>query len=528
MQAMTTEQSEGPRTGNVHDSDYDALLGRLQARFLKNIDGGKAPLFTTDLDLWDAYIDSFPTASRQYHNCSSCRHFIRRFGSLLTIDETGATKPAMWDPEDANSEHAAGIVAMCTALKRAKVTGVFLSAEPMWGDPVTGIWTHFAVTPPASIRYRGLTLTANQAMAEKREDHKNVLRALEEFTAPMLTQALTLLNSEALYRSEKVLGPAQWLSDLHTNAQGRHRSNVVWRAIASAPAGFCHPRSSMIGTLLEDIASGMPFETVARRFKDKMHPLQYQRPQAAPSAGTIAQAEKVIGALKAAGSLERRFARLDEIVALWKPTTEPESTKEGVFGHLIPKGEKAPAPMTVSAQTITWEKFARTVLPLAKAIEAFVPHRGNFMALLTAQNPDAPPILQWDSEERRNPVSWYLYHGGSDAVRWRLAGSTWARVTAITLKPSMWFGSFEHQGKEAVLIISGAVDTFEHAGNALFPETLKSELHGIRSVIEAYSRGAKIHGREEGSACGLGVVGSNVRVTNQDGTRLEYRIDRWD
>src|SRR5207253_1562968 len=48
-------------------------------------------------------------------------------------------------------------------------------------------------------------------------------------------------------------------------------------------------------------------------------------------------------------------------------------------------------------------------------IELQVPgSSGHFMALITATRPEAPPILQWDSEERRNPVSWY-YHSGVDA-----------------------------------------------------------------------------------------------------------------
>lgn len=54
----------------------------------------------------------------------------------------------------------------------------------------------------------------------------------------------------------------------------------------------------MIGTLLDDIASGMSFDSVSRRFAEKMHPLQYQRPQAAPSAGNIAQAEKIVEKLE--------------------------------------------------------------------------------------------------------------------------------------------------------------------------------------------------------------------------------------
>ena len=73
----------------------------------------------------------------------------------------------------------------------------------------------------------------------------------------------------------------------------------------------------MIGTLLEDLATGMDFATVSARFAAKMHPLKYLRPQAAPRAGNIADAEKIVAKLGIARSLERRFARIDEIETLW-------------------------------------------------------------------------------------------------------------------------------------------------------------------------------------------------------------------
>ena len=44
----------------------------------------------------------------------------------------------------------------------------------------------------------------------------------------------------------------------------------------------------------------------------------------------------------------------------------------GVFGHLTPKAKPA-NPLTLPQQTMTWEKFARTVLPDAISIEAQVP-----------------------------------------------------------------------------------------------------------------------------------------------------------
>jgi len=540
---MTT-QSEvfGVVCGNHADAGYNAYLARVQARFISNV-GAEAPLFTTDAEgMWLAYLDSFSADQRQFHNCHACRQFIERYGALVTINDNGMTASAVWNEEDAPELYKPAVRAMERLARRGKITGVFLSAEQVWGNPVTGVWRHFAVTPPQTIIYnKHSVLTAGQMMAEKREDYRTVQRGLAEFSQPVVERVLALLQTDSLYRSEKVIGPAQWLHALHVargNADGTARDNLTWKAVATAPAGFCHPRSSMVGTLLEDTAAGMDFSEVSRRFSDKMHPLQYQRPQALPSAGNIAQAEKLVEKLGISGSLRRRFARLDEIEALWLPALSKEKPKaRGLFSHLQPKTAiSALGGASMPAVTMTWEKFSRTVLPEALEIEYFVPHgNANYTALVTAADPDAPPIFQWDGDERRNPVSWYVWHSGSPPTQWGLSGGKFHKVSAVTLKPSMWYGNserFAHQGKGVIFMLDGAKETRTDAGLVIFPECLRAELREIRSTIEAFSRAGKLEGIEEASACGLVLSkGSNWNARFRVRTKLatiEYRLDRWD
>lgn len=531
--------------GNHKDADYDGFLARVRARFLGNIEGGAAPLFETDAaDLWGAYLGTFGPAPadgeavtplRQYHTCHACRLFVERFGGMVTVDAAGKTAPAIWHDDDAPDAYKPAIAAMMRLVRKAKVTGVFLSSDRVWGTPETGVWHHLALTPPAAILHKRATQTAGQAMAEKREDFKTVMHALNEFTQPHIELALTLLRTDALYRSEKVLGQAEWLHGLHIARAAAHsgaKANAVWRAIGTAPAGFCHPRSSMIGTLLEDIAAGLEFSEVSRRFAAKMHPLAYQRPQAAPSAGAIAAAEKVMQQLGAAGSLARRFARLDEVQALWKPAlAKGAPVAGGVFGHLKTKDATPSPDMRIPAQTVTWEKFQREVLPTAEQIEFRAPVQGSYTSLVTAVNADAPPILQWDSECARNPVSWYFWQNGSSASQFGLSGGEFHKVNAVAFKPSMWNGGHEHHGQGVLFVIDGAKDSRTPSA-CLFPEILKTEFHGVRSVLEAYSNGAQIEGAADQSAAGVMLNKGQpwdawVRVA-AGGKTLEYKIDRWD
>ena len=534
---MEGGQSSGVLLSSHDDAAYAAFLAHVEARFLAHVQDGAAPLFTTDaVDLWGAYLDTFGAgALRLLHTCDACRKFVERYGGLVTLDARGVATSAVWHESDAPEGYKPAIAAMARLVRRATVTGVFFTSDRVWGRPETGVWHHLAVTPPAARVHAGHVLTAPQARAAKTEDFKTVMHALEEFTRPHLELALTLLKTDALYRSEKVLGQAEWLHDLHVAQAAAHasaRAQVVWRAIASAPAGFCHPRSSMIGTLLEDIAAGMEFGEVSRRFAAKMHPLAYQRPQAAPTEGQIAAAEKLMQKLGAAGALARRFAQLEDLQAVWRPAPKKvEEQSGGVFGHLKRKSTDAPS-MTIPAQTMTWDKFQRTVLPTAERIEFRAPSVGSYTALVTAVNADVPPILHWDREDARNPVSWYVWHGGSTAASFGLTANEFVQVDAVTLKPSMWNGGHAHQGAGVVFVLAGARES-KRAGAALFPEFLKAEFHGIRAVLEAYSKGAVIEGLDAPHAAGVLLSqgdtawSATVRVWS-GGRRLDYCLDRWD
>lgn len=514
-----------------HEADYAMLLASVHKIFEY---AAGAQLFQTNAaDLFDRYLEALPV-ERDVHTCTACRRFVDAFGGLVTIGPDGKSKPAVWDSSMAPAFYRAAIKAMEDEVGRARVIGPFYSPDVRYGTPKTGAWTHLSVTPERRVVYEHALLSAGQAMAAKREDFRAVAAALGDFTSEVLTEALRLLESESLARSERFVAPVRWLLDLHAARSGardsRIRDNILWRAIASAPDGYCHPRSSVVGSLLEDIAAGYAFADVKSRFDAKLHPLQYQRPQAAPKSGAIITAEKMVQEMGLAPSLERRMARLEEVEAIWHPVPQKGAAADGVFGHLKPRRAQAPS-LSMPAVTMTWEKFVRTVLSQAVAMEAMVPAQGNFIGLTTAVHGDAPPLLRWDSEGYRNPVAWYLYNGGSSARQWGLE-SGWRQAPLVSLLPTMWGPSpAPHLGEGAVIFLEDALDSRNTEG-CIFPETIREELRAVRSVIEAYSKNAT-RGLPGGpAACGLDLrkgasLNQLLRVTTSTGT-TDYRIDRWD
>ncbi|KAM3107672.1 hypothetical protein [Phormidesmis sp. 146-33] len=500
-------------------------------------------LFVTQTPpLFQVFLEALPPALRQTHTCSACRRFVERYGGIVSIASDGKLIPVMWNSAIVPAPYTAAIAALSSVVSRSPIDNVFLSDQSIWGIPQTSTWQHLAVVPSDDLIFKpSLVKTIAQVVAEKKQDYEMLLRGLEEFPLKVVKKAHALLTTETLYRSEKCIDVARWLVRLHEQRQAsrnlRATENLTWLAVANAPPGFCHVRSSMIGTLLEDIQADLPFAQIKLRFDAKMHPLQYLRPTAAPTDGNIAQAEKIVETLKTAGSLERRFAKLDDLQAVWLPaSSKTTAQKNGIFSHLRQSASSTTAPFEVPPITMTWDKFSKTVLPTAATIEYFVPASNqSYMALITAQNPDAPPIVQWDFEDNRNPVTWYFYVDNSPPAQWNLSSGVYHPVTAIVLQPSIWNAAknFAHHGEKVFFILKDAKDKGYRQGCGFFPQFLKNEYHGVRSTIEAYAKTAVVHGKDEAEGCGLGLQKGNTwnqvfRVTSKDQMQVVYKLDRWD
>jgi hypothetical protein len=526
--------------GNLEDRNYSRWLAAVQTVF----NNATGPLFVADIDpekLWETYINSFEDPARkQHHNCHCCRTFIKKFSGLVFVDDDGHARPALWNEnltgatEEYQPELLPALLAMTRLLQNVKVKHVFLHEDAQWGHPLTASWRHLSVRRPAHTVYRRTTLTGKQAMAEKRENFVNVVLFLGWTDQGVLNQVAHIASSDALYRAEKIEAPAQWLANLKgilTNKRMSltQRHNLLWLAVAEAPNGFCHPNSSVLGTLIEDLKTMSPAEA-AKKFKAKMRPEIYQRPQAAPKAGTITQAEKIVQQLGVERSLYRRMVREEEVHAIWRPKAGGAATGAGVFGHLRARDAQPQAPAKGLAETMTWVKFFEKVLPSADKIEIWAPaHSGGYGALTTATHEDAPPILQWDFPEKRNPISWYGWVRGAYASQYKLTANEWYPVNSLSFRPSMEAGLDQH-GNGVFFSIEGARET-RQAGLAIFPETLKGEFHGIRSVVEAHSNSRQLDGIDQPHVAGLYFSGKGsevrLRVTAR-GMITEYTLDRWD
>ncbi len=522
--------------------DFDDLTRSAQSALARALEQGKGWLFRVDAgDLFEQYLAQFlPADDRQYHNCNCCHSFLRRYGSLVYMTEAGDVRSALWDEALLPAHHAyRGVAnALRKAVEAGRVVDLFLWDEREWGVREAGGFTHLWATPDPLHRWTRRDMTAGQGMAAKREDRRHLARAVGEMDRKALLRAAGMLRSGELSRGEKLVEWADWLVSLQDEANSNssrhkreHLNRLLWRAVASAPAGWCTPRSSSLGALVEDLTSGLSVHEVKRRHEERVNPLKYQRPTTLKE-GNVRQAEHLFEELGLAPALRRRFALADELVHLWRPQAAKQASTGGVFGHLL--ADQRPAQvqrLTAKPVPMTFAKFRRDVLPRALEVEVVVPQHGQFSAFTTQADRNAPPILQWDSEECRNPFAWYVYHNGSPASVWNLRGGSNARVVAMSLMPCNWGDEGRHRdlGSRALLVLEGARDG-RNSSLALFPECLRSELHAVRSTIEAHSRSGRLEDVDGQHAAGL-LVGDGCEATLLVRTRegvSSYRIDRWE
>ena len=515
--------------GAPSNDEFRHFSMAINSRFNAIVSQRPAIFKVADFGIWDEYLRLIPAHARQYHNCHCCKNFIERYG-LLVVIENGETKSIIWEENIAPDFYAPIVARLRKKVEAQLIERQFFTDEIEWGVASSNGWNHFSVRAPHQILHHDKLRTPYQAEAEQLEEYRLLKEALAEYTIRVASKALDLLHSADLYRAERIVPQAKWFADVRNDRRVESKSHttkstIIWDYTAAAPKGWCHIKNSVVGTIYDDIVRGASIDAIRRSVRDKMDPLQYQRPTAAPTEGNVRRADEIIEKLGLHRSFERRFATIDDVSPIWKPHT-PQVRSDSFFGHVLDENRNKE---TFGNEAITWSRFRRTVLPNAVRIMIQVPNSGPFAAMTTAVHADAPPIIQWDHRHDRNPIAWYFYSVGSTAFQWGLRSGSWTDVEAIVEQPNMRSNA-SHQGEQIMFVIKGAADT-RNTSLALFPEILKSDLREIRSTIEAYSRKGTLKRPRGQLASGYMTDFNSHRViiaVDHGSFKKHYTIDRWD
>jgi hypothetical protein len=576
----------------THDAEYNVLVAHMRATMVRRLAADGIVLFRTKtvlkgvheiyqehgwslklhgrhpgsgfkVDLNRVYLDSLADEV-QYHTCSCCDRFLERFGDLVTIDADGEIHSALWDastfPE--SNFYYPVVKNLQAVVERGQVSGVHRCADVTWGQFVKGGYTHFAVQPPLAVVHRTTLPSATRRRAELSRDYERMAQTFstDRFSISQLKQLVRILDSNTLQGDEKIEGVGRWLYKTavqRVNAKdSRIKANLLWRAIATAPAGFAHAETTMVGTVLEDLEKGLTFSDLRNKFGSKIRADVFQRPTAPPEEGAIVATEKIFKELGLYESVRRRVATFEDIPThaflwTWDPnalSADEQAVQDDVFSKLRAryKNNKRQE-LELPASSMSWNKFAAEILPSVTNIEIYVPALLDlFTGFTTAVVADSPPILKYDFEDARNPVSVYSRYTERDErtqqlhgvhpSEWNLEIAKYHQVTGLVTGPHQW-GSAQlpNFNNQIYFIIQGAYDKYYEQGGkglSIFPLLIKSELHSTLRVIEAISNEGQMEGDFAKQVAGLSIVqggGANRRLRVQLGEELrEIIIDRWE
>lgn len=397
-------------------------------------------LFEVDLDkdkLWNLYLDSFPAGTnavyreRREFDCTCCRHFIKRFGNVVSIKDGKMT--TIWD-FDANSPNKfQPVIDTLDAFVRLHpVTDVYYTK---WKDIGTRMnyeqtefgprkWFHLCVVLPDRFVCRN-----GKSEGDYKGDFratKNVFkRSLEELDLDSVNAVLELIASGSLYRGEEWKHALEefrryLLSYDHLSTESE-RELFAWEMSLKAGPVVGRIRNHSIGTLLIDLSGGMDVEEAVSRYERVVAPTNYKRPKAIFTKKMLEDAQKTVMELGFMDSLPRRHAKIDDITANNVLFCNRDAAKRMQGGDVFASMMSAVSnrPMSFDrVEEITYDKFIRDVLPTASDVEVYLEnrHAKNMVSLVAPVNSDAPSMLKWN-----NNFSWAYAGNVTDSLKENVA-----------------------------------------------------------------------------------------------------------
>lgn len=392
-------------------------------------------LFVVDLDkdaLWKLYLDSFPEGTneifrtRQENDCSACRHFVKTFGNVVSINNGNVT--SIWDFE-AGPKYGPVAKALSEFVKSRSISDIFVTdtchigTEKNFEKSESGeviAWEHLCVTLPDRFKTTKGTLDTAKGRAR---DLRNVFkRSLEEISDDAVATILELINQNSLYRGE------EWKAVLESFRQ--HKASYValpeaarelytWEQASIAGPVIGKIRNHSIGVLLVDISKGMDLDEAVRRYESIVAPTNYKRPKAIFTKKMLEDAEKKITELGYLDSLERRHATLDDITVnniLFANRDAAKKIKGNIFSEMIKESGISPKKFN-KTEEVPISVFVTDILPTAQSVEILLEnrHASNLVSLIAPQNNDAPSMFKWN-----NPFSWAYAGNITDSMKQRV------------------------------------------------------------------------------------------------------------
>lgn len=383
-------------------------------------------------ELYDLYLASFPEGTnpiyktKTEHDCSCCKQFIRNTGHVVTINDDN-TLSTIWDIKVGEPAFQVVADALDSHVRTKAVAGIFRSEFRKIGAEVTHQdtehgridWNHFYIDLAAK-----LTLSKGNSVGEfngKVNANKEVLeRGLKEITLSACEEIKDLVAQNSLYRGAEhsaTITLAVKLLREFGQVKPEDQNTWLWKKSAELKEAGRF-KNTVIGTLMEDLSSGVDLDAAVKKFEVKVAPANYKRPTALITQGMITKAKEKIQELGLEAALSRRYAVTEDLTinnVLFADRTA-RKLMTSVFDELVVK-TKDKTPNLDKVQEMSIEDFIKNVLPTANTIELMLDnkHSSNLMSLIAPVDKAAGNILKWD-----NNFSWTYNGEVADSIKERV------------------------------------------------------------------------------------------------------------
>lgn len=398
--------------------------------------------------LYDVYLASFPEGTnpifreRTEHDCSNCKNFIRNFGGVISINTSDLSISTIWDgkhdyPYDVVSQK------MREAIIAAGPDTIFRTFQATFSQQRSTTLNSETMQTASYHHFYGSALpkfvTRDDSQVGEYNTGRQVLTdSFQRLNLSAVSTVLDLINENQLYRGTehkaKVEAYKTALTKYNLLDDQLKRVFIALNATNPSVARF---KNSVIGTLVEDIASGVELERAVRSFETKVAPQNYQRTSQIVSQKMVDSALETINGLGL--SIERRMANLRDVSinnVLWSSGEAQPMMKDGLAGLLA--GSITTTPVKVdekNATDIKIDDFINGILPTARGLRLLVAPdlANNFMTLTTAVHEDAGRLFKWD-----NNFAWAYSGGTTDMISERVKAAG-GNINAALRFSLSWF-----------------------------------------------------------------------------------------
>lgn len=392
-------------------------------------------IFSTEMDyneLWDVYLSAFPEGTnemyrvRAEHDCSCCRHFIRNIGALVDISDDYSDVKTIWDSGD-DLDYPYNIVAKTLAdyVRTKAINSVFFTNQRRYGQrtshaTVEGIdhvvvFDHFYTSIPTD--KINSNFTSLIGIMNTRADV--LKRTLENLSLSAADEVMYLITSKSIYRGDEFKRSVQEFQKLKKKYQKLNsqtaRNLFAWKNCNSFVSNF---KNSSIGSLVEDLSSGVDLESAVRMFESKVAPHNYKRSKSLITPNMIKQALETVDDLGYRDSLERRFANESDLSVnsvLFVDRATAPLMKDGLETLLMQETKSESVKFDRDRATrLHIDDFLENIVPRISSMEVYVETalQNNLVSLTAPVNEGSKNIFKWD-----NDIGWSYNGNITDSIK---------------------------------------------------------------------------------------------------------------